>query len=37
VRYRPRLDAAKRERLFKRWHKAVERSKGWALEDEGGE
>jgi glycerol kinase len=34
VRYHPRLDAAKRERLFKRWRKAVELSKGWALDDD---
>jgi glycerol kinase len=34
VRYHPRLDAAKRERLFNRWHKAVELAKGWALEDD---
>ncbi len=34
VRYHPRFDVAKRERLFKRWHKAVELSKGWALDDD---
>jgi glycerol kinase len=34
VRYHPRFDEAKRERLFKRWHKAVELSKGWALDDD---
>jgi len=34
VRYRPRFDEAKRERLFRRWHKAVELSKGWAIDDE---
>ena len=34
VRYRPRIDAARRERLFARWHKAVELSKGWALDDD---
>ncbi len=33
-RYHPSFDEAKRERLFKRWHKAVELSKGWALDDE---
>jgi glycerol kinase len=33
-RYTPRIDAAERERLFRRWHKAVERAKGWALDDE---
>jgi glycerol kinase len=30
VRYRPRIDEAKRDKLFKRWHKAVELAKGWA-------
>ncbi|WP_295887351.1 glycerol kinase GlpK [uncultured Thiohalocapsa sp.] len=34
VRYHPRLDAATRERLFNRWHKAVELAKGWALDDD---
>jgi glycerol kinase len=34
VRYRPRFDEAKRERLFNRWHKAVELAKGWALDDD---
>jgi len=33
VRYRPRIDDAKREKLFKRWHKAVELAKGWAREE----
>jgi glycerol kinase len=33
-RYSPRIDEAQRERLFRRWHKAVERCKGWALDDE---
>jgi len=33
-RYHPRLDKARRERLFRRWHKAVELSKGWALDDD---
>lgn len=32
VRYRPHLDLAKREKLFKRWHRAVELAKGWARE-----
>ncbi|MBK1703157.1 glycerol kinase GlpK [Halochromatium glycolicum] len=32
VRYRPRIDDAKREKLFKRWHRAVELAKGWAVE-----
>ncbi|WP_462321827.1 glycerol kinase GlpK [Halochromatium sp.] len=34
VRYRPRIDQAKREKLFKRWHRAVELAKGWAREEE---
>ena len=34
VRYHPRFDEAKRERLFRRWHKAVELSKGWAIDDD---
>jgi len=34
VRYRPRIDAAKREKLFARWHKAVDLAKGWALDDD---
>jgi glycerol kinase len=34
VRYHPRIDAAKREKLFARWHKAVDLAKGWALDDE---
>jgi glycerol kinase len=33
-RYEPRIDEASRERLFKRWHKAVERAKGWAIDDD---
>ena len=33
VRYRPRIDEAKREKLFKRWHRAVELAKGWAREE----
>lgn len=33
-RYHPRFDKVQRERLFSRWHKAVELSKGWALDDE---
>jgi glycerol kinase len=32
VRYRPRIDADKREKLFKRWHRAVELAKGWGKE-----
>ena len=34
VRYRPRIEQAKREKLFKRWHRAVELAKGWAKEDD---
>ncbi|MER2528347.1 MAG: glycerol kinase GlpK [Candidatus Competibacter denitrificans] len=33
-RYTPQLAGAERERLFRRWHKAVERAKGWALDDD---
>jgi glycerol kinase len=33
VRYRPRIDQAKRDKLFKRWHRAVELAKGWAKEE----
>jgi glycerol kinase len=33
-RYTPRFDAAERERLFRRWHKAVERSKGWVADED---
>lgn len=32
-RYQPMLDTARREYLFKRWHKAVRLSRGWALDD----
>lgn len=34
IRYHPSFEEAKRERLFKRWHKAVKMAKGWALDDE---
>ncbi|MFW5724512.1 MAG: glycerol kinase GlpK [Halochromatium sp.] len=34
VRYRPHFDAAKREQLFQRWHRAVELAKGWARDIE---
>ena len=34
-RYTPHLDESRRQRLFRRWHRAVERSQGWALDDEG--
>lgn len=33
-RYSPHIDAAKRDRLFARWHKAVELAKGWAQDDD---
>ncbi|WPL16997.1 Glycerol kinase [Thiorhodovibrio winogradskyi] len=33
VRYHPRIDEAKREKLFKRWHRAVELAKGWAKDE----
>jgi glycerol kinase len=33
-RYTPSLDEAARERLFRRWHRAVDLSKGWASEDD---
>ncbi|MBK5931738.1 glycerol kinase GlpK [Halochromatium salexigens] len=33
VRYRPRIEAAKRDKLFRRWHRAVELAKGWAREE----
>jgi glycerol kinase len=33
-RYEPNIDESSRERLFKRWHNAVERAKGWALDEE---
>jgi glycerol kinase len=33
-RYEPNIDESSRERLFKRWHNAVERAKGWAIEED---
>ncbi len=33
-RYEPDIDETRREHLFKRWHNAVERAKGWALDEE---
>lgn len=33
-RYEPSMEAATRERLFKRWGKAVDLAKGWALTEE---
>ena len=32
-RFEPRMDQEKRERLYRRWQRAVERTKGWELED----
>jgi glycerol kinase len=34
VRYRPRMAAAEREKLCRRWDKAVTLAKGWALDDD---
>ncbi|MFM2042540.1 MAG: glycerol kinase [Pseudomonadota bacterium] len=34
-RFEPALDAASRETQFRRWQRAVTRSKGWAREDDG--
>jgi len=34
VRYRPRMDQAERDKLCRRWDKAVALAKGWALEDD---
>ena len=31
--YKPLLEPAERDRLFRRWHRAVELSKGWALDE----
>ena len=33
-RYEPRMDGAERERLHRRWLRAVERAKGWERDDE---
>jgi glycerol kinase len=33
-RYEPRMSEAERTRLYRRWLRAVERSKGWELDDE---
>ncbi len=33
-RYTPRLGEIERQKLFGRWHQAVERAKGWALDEE---
>jgi glycerol kinase len=32
-RYEPSMSADERDRLYRRWHRAVERAKGWELED----
>jgi len=34
VRYRPRLEPARRERLFARWRRAVQLAQGWARDDD---
>jgi len=33
-RYEPKMPQAERERLYRRWHRAVERAKGWDLGDD---
>jgi glycerol kinase len=33
-RYSPHFTEDQRDRLFHRWHKAVELAKGWALDDD---
>jgi glycerol kinase len=35
ARYEPRMDAAERERLLGRWHRAVDRARGWATSEAG--
>jgi glycerol kinase len=35
ARYEPQMEAAKRDALLARWHRAVERSRRWAAPDEG--
>jgi glycerol kinase len=35
ARYEPRMGEAERERLLAEWHRAVERSRGWAAPDSG--
>ena len=32
-RYTPDIDETERQRLFRRWHRAVERCRGWALDE----
>jgi glycerol kinase len=32
-RYEPAMPADERDRLYRRWHRAVERAKGWELDD----
>ena len=32
-RYEPAMSADERDRLYRRWHRAVERAKGWELDD----
>jgi glycerol kinase len=35
-RYEPKMPEGERERLYRRWGKALERARGWALDDEDG-
>jgi glycerol kinase len=35
ARYEPRMEESRRSELLGRWHEAVERSRGWAREEEG--
>jgi glycerol kinase len=32
-RYEPRMSSTERTRLYRRWHQALERAKGWAMEE----
>ena len=32
-RYEPAMSADERDRLYRRWHRAVDRAKGWELDD----
>ena len=32
-RYEPRMSSTERGRLYRRWHQALERAKGWAMEE----
>jgi glycerol kinase len=33
-RYEPAMPSGERDRLYRRWHRAVERAKGWELDDD---